>query len=72
MPWEFVLLAASALGTLLGLVCFGVFSLAAGIGALIYFVATGREKPSAVLTACLAMSLIGFIVGVAISVSFWW
>lgn len=71
IPWEYLLLAASALGALLGLVCFGVFSLAAGIVAVIYFIATEKEKPSAVLAACLAMSLIGFIVGVALSVSFW-
>ena len=72
IPWEHVLLAASALGTLLGLLCFGVFALMAGAVAVLYFVASGKGQPGGILAASLAVSLIGFIAGVAMSVSFWW
>jgi len=71
-PWEHVLLAASALGTLLGLLCFGIFAIMAGAAVVLYFVANGKDQPSAALAASLGVSLIGFIVGVALSILFWW
>ena len=72
IPWEYLLLAASALGALLGLLCFGIFALMAGAAAVLYFVVNGKDQPTAVLAASLAMSVIGFIAGLAFSVSFWW
>jgi len=72
IPWEYLLLAASAIGTLLGLLCFGVFALMVGAVAVLYFVADGKDQPTTVVAASLAMSVIGFIVGLALSASFWW
>jgi hypothetical protein len=72
IPWEYLLLAAAALGSLFGLLCFGVFALMAGAVTVLYFVANGKDQPSAVLVGSLAMSVIGFIVGLALSVLFWW
>lgn len=71
IPWEYLLLAASALGTLFGLMCFGALALAAGVVAVLCFVTSGKDKPSPVLTACMVMSVIGLIAGVAVSISFW-
>jgi hypothetical protein len=72
IPWEYLLLAASALGSLLGLLCFGGFALMAGSAAALYFVANGKDQPTAVLAASLAMSVIGVIMGLILSASFWW
>jgi hypothetical protein len=71
IPWEYLLLAAATLGTLLGLLCFGVLAVLIGVVSLVYFVATGRERPSAVLAGAIALSVIGFILGVFVSASFW-
>ena len=72
IPWEYLLLAASAMGTLLGLLCFGVLALFAGAAAVLYFVASRQDQATAVLVASLAISVIGFIAGLVLSVSFWW
>ena len=69
IPWDYLLLAISALGILCSFMCFGVFSLTIGVGAILYFVISGSSKPSLPLVACMALSAIGFTVGVV--VSFW-
>lgn len=71
-PWEYPLLAVSALGALGGLLCFGIASLGTGAMLVGYFAMKGYEKPGVVLAASLAISLAGFVAGVTASFLFWW
>ena len=71
IPWDYALLASSALAALLGSFCFGVFSLFVGAIALIFVAASKKDKSYPVLAACLAMSFIGFILGFVLSVYYW-
>lgn len=72
-PWEFALLAASVLGTLIGLLAFGVPPLlVAAIAAVMAM--RRREDPdrrTGVVAACVGLALIGTALGVMIS-SWWW
>lgn len=72
IPWEYLLLAGSALGTLLGLVSFGVPALMAAAATAIYFAAEGKSKSTAVLVSSLVLSFIGFILGLVLSAKLWW
>ena len=72
-PWEFALLAASVIGTLIGLLAFGVPPfIVATIAALMSL--KRREDPTrktGVVMACVGLALVGTVGGIVIS-SWWW
>ncbi|PHS04595.1 MAG: hypothetical protein COA78_16380 [Blastopirellula sp.] len=70
IPWEYVLLAGSALGMILGLLCFGIMSVVSLVATISYFVMSGKDKPSPILVSCIIMSLIGFCFGLTCSIFF--
>jgi hypothetical protein len=72
IPWEYLLLAASALAAVLSSMCYGIFSLVIGVVVFLYFVASGKDKPSFALVMCIGISLIGLIAGMTASIYFWW
>ena len=71
LPWEFVLLAASVVGSLLGLLVFGAVALATMRVSGGYLLRQGRKSRVPVLVAAMGVSLVGIIAGVLVS-SFWW
>jgi hypothetical protein len=71
IPWEYLLLAATAVASLLGLVCFGFFPFLTGAAAGVYLGVVRQGKPTGVLVACLAMSFLGFVAGIILSFKFW-
>src|SRR2546430_9707828 len=70
-PWEFAMLAASVVGSLLGLLVFGAVPLLTMTGSGIYLLKHGRKTRVAVLVAAMGVSLLGLIAGVVVS-CFWW
>jgi predicted RNA-binding Zn-ribbon protein involved in translation (DUF1610 family) len=70
-PWEFALLAASVVGSLLGLLLFGALALLTLCAAGFYFLRNRRKARVPVLLAAMGVSLIGVIAGVGLS-CFWW
>jgi hypothetical protein len=70
VPWEFLLLAASALALLFGLLCFGLFSLVAGAGAIAFMVHRREAANLAVMIACIVISGVGFLGGLIVSLLF--
>ena len=70
-PWEFAMLAASVIGSLLGLLLFGALALATMLVAGVYLLKHGRKVRVQVLVAAMGVSLIGLIAGVVVS-CFWW
>lgn len=72
IPWEYVFLAASCLGTLVGLLCFGIAPLVTGLAAVVYSVQQKDKKTPPILIVGIAMSAIGFFVGLFISSKLYW
>lgn len=70
-PWEIALLAASVVGSLLGLLVFGVIALATLVCAGMYLLKHGRKTRVPMLVASMAISVVGLIAGVVVS-CFWW
>jgi hypothetical protein len=65
------MLAASVVGSLLGLLVFGAVPLLTMIGSGLYLLKHGRKTRVAVLVAAMGVSLLGLIAGVVVS-CFWW
>ena len=70
-PWEFALLSASVLGSLLGLLAFGTTALIAMLFSGWYLLKHGRRTRVPILLAAMAVSLIGLVAGVIVS-CLWW
>ena len=70
-PWEFAMLAASVVGSLLGLLVFGAVPLLTMTASGIYLLKHGRKTRVPVLVAAMGVSLLGLIAGVVVS-CFWW
>jgi hypothetical protein len=65
-PWELLLLAGSLIGSLIGSLMFGVPAIAVAVGASIVLV-NGKDKKRGILTAAIFLSVVGAVVGMAIS-----
>jgi hypothetical protein len=71
LPWEFVLLAAAGLGTLLGLFTCGCPAFLAGGGALAYLLLSKQNPRRVILFICLGLSLLGMLLGLVTSIFIW-
>lgn len=67
IPWGLLLFAATAMGVLLSLFCWGIPSLITGIGALIFEKLDKHHQPSWIATINGLISILGFCLGRAIS-----
>ena len=71
MPWEYLFLAAAVLGSLLGMVTFGLPPVLVAIGMGIYLGTSQRRPNVAVAVISLVICGFGLIVGVIVSQSIW-
>lgn len=71
IPWEYLILAGSALALLFGLSCFGLFSLVALAGSVAFMVTHRETTQLPVLVLSLAISGVGFIFGIISSLAFY-
>jgi hypothetical protein len=71
IPWEYVLLAGSALGLLMGLLCFGMLSLFLLIGTVLYFMQNGDTAKRPVIGICMLISGLGILWGLIASLIFY-
>jgi hypothetical protein len=70
-PWEFAMLAASVVGSLLGLLIFGAVPLLTMLGSGVYLLKHGRKCRVPALLSAMGVSLLGLVAGVVVS-CFWW
>lgn len=71
LPWEYVILAGSALGLLLGLMCFGTLSVLALVAAVVYFAQNPNTAQRPILGACILISILGMLSGFIASIIFY-
>jgi pSer/pThr/pTyr-binding forkhead associated (FHA) protein len=69
-PWEVILLAASLIGSLIGTLSFGIPAAIVTVISLV-MLAKGKIGKQGVLAAAMVLSLVGIVVGLALS-DFWW
>jgi hypothetical protein len=70
-PWEYALLSASVLGSLLGLLAFGSTALIAMLFSGWYLLKNRRNTRVPILLTAMVLALLGLIAGIIVS-CFWW
>ena len=65
-PWELILLAASLVGTLVGMLCFGISAAIVGL-VMGVVLAKGKIRHHGIFAAAMIVSALGILVGLAVS-----